>query len=253
MFLRYLFLGLILLSASGLLSHPPVVAQEEGATIQIISFENIPENVTVVGGGEITLDGPTAVTQGLVADGILETTSGGVRFPDGTLQTTAAATGGSQTANSGIYNNRIQDFTPAEPYTEICLKAGAIQADIHTISEPPTGGNCDVGDLGWVIERDERTATTWETAKATCLLLGMRLPETFEWRLSCLNATSFGISNMTGNWEWGSNTAAVVISSSGNSGPAVEAYGNASCNNSMFSWVASTVNSAESRAFRCLL
>ncbi len=232
----------------------PAAAQEEGGgtMIQNIPFETLPAGVDLVGPGGITLDGPTAVTGSLTVAGILESTIGGILFPDGTVQTTAATTSGAQTANSGLYNNRIPDFTPPQPYSEICFKAGSVQSDIHAISESPAGGLCEPGDLGWIIERDERTAATWEAARVQCLLQGMRLPEPFEWRVSCVDAATFGLNDMTGNAEWASNAAIPLVTTS-SVGIGATIFGFSTCSSASFSWVGRGTPSSESEAYRCLL
>ena len=50
--------------------------------IQTIPFESIPTDTSLVGGPDITLDGPTVVTQDLSVQGEVESVTGGVRFPD---------------------------------------------------------------------------------------------------------------------------------------------------------------------------
>ncbi|ETX08737.1 MAG: hypothetical protein ETSY2_03630 [Candidatus Entotheonella gemina] len=52
---------------------------------------------------------------------------------------------------------------------------------------------CLPGDIGWIIEADERPMESWEMAKAECLKFGMRLPEPFEFLFSCTNAEGFGL------------------------------------------------------------
>ena len=224
-----------------------------GTTLQNIPFETLPPGVGLVAGGGITLDGATLVTQGLTVQGTIESTAGGVRFPDGTVQTTAASTGGAQTANSGLYDNRIPEFTPPEAYSEICFKASSVQADIHTISESPAGGSCEPGDLGWVIERDERTAASWGAARIQCLLLGMRLPEPFEWRASCVDAATFGLNDMTGNAEWASNTAVPSAFAGTVAGTAVSIFGSSSCDWGSFGWLGKNDDVASQHSFRCVL
>ncbi|MCB1054735.1 MAG: hypothetical protein KDD11_04395 [Acidobacteria bacterium] len=221
--------------------------------IQTIPFESIPTDTSLVGGPDITLDGPTVVTQDLSVQGEVESVTGGVRFPDGTLQLTAATGVCGSNERAGLYDNRIPAVTPPEPYSEVCFKGGSVQSDVHTISESTAGGSCVPGDLGWIIERDERTAAAWDAARVECLLIGMRLPEPFEWRISCVDAATFGLNDMTGNWEWASNEAEPIISSNGTYGIATAAFGNAGCANAGHSWVGNSVNNNEVRAFRCVL
>ncbi len=111
------------------------------------------------------------------------------------------------TANAGMYDNRIPQGSFPLAYTEICFKNGNVYSDSHLGGESTSGGNCEPGDVGYVIEQNERSADYWEGAKATCTKINMRLPENFEYKYGCKNAGSFGLSSMTGNWEWSSNEA----------------------------------------------
>ena len=120
---------------------------------------------------------------------------------------TSVATLRSTTSNDGLYSNTIFDGTPPRPYTEVCFVDGAVRSDVHYVSEPTDGGNCLPGDIGWIIERDERPDLVWFDAKMTCLLDEMRLPEPFEWAFSCNRQDELGLHDMTGNIEWGSNSS----------------------------------------------
>ena len=155
-----------------LIGSSPGLAQVPSEILDV-SFEEIPAGV-VVQSNPIDLQGDSNVA------GRLSVTTG-VQFGDGSVQTTAAtATPGATegaSANQGLYDNRIPDFTPPNAYTEVCIKSGSLMADVHMISESPVGGNCEPGDLGWLVERDERLAATWARARLSCLLDGMRLPE----------------------------------------------------------------------------
>lgn len=175
---------------------------------QNIAFDEIPPGARFVSGpSPISLEADTEVTGNLDATGELQSATG-VRFPDGTLQTSAAETRTGVTANSGMYANVIADFAPPNAYSEACFKTGALAFDIHAVGEPTAGGNCVPGDTGWVIERFERAGTqSWTAARAACLLDGMRLPEPFEWQLACDNEALFALDSMTDDYEWASNSA----------------------------------------------
>ena len=151
------------------------LAQDE---IYSIDFDTIPEGTLVNGGGAaIDLQGDTNVSGQLAAGGEVRSEVG-FRFPDGSLQTTASV-GASVTANLGMYRNTIVDFAPPNAYTEICIKAGAVQFDIHAALESTQGGDCLPGDVGWIIERLERdlgAQVSWSSARLECLKDGMRLP-----------------------------------------------------------------------------
>lgn len=151
--------------------------------------------------------GPQVSFSGDLGVGGSITTGAGIEFPDGTVQTTAAGPGTSGiTANAGLYDNRIVDFSPPLPYIEVCFVGGGIEFDIHVNGgESTAGGDCAPGDRGWVIERDDRAPNYWEEARAECLLSEMRLIEPFEFLVSCRRAQSFGLIGMTGGWEWVGN------------------------------------------------
>lgn len=186
----------------------PVVSAQQ--PIANIPLDSIPAGTTVVSGpaAPIGLLADTDIAGRLDASGEVGTGTG-IRFPDGTLQVTAANTATGLTANQGLYSNRIPLFSPPNAYTEICFKSGAVMFDIHAIGETTTGGFCEPGDTGWVIERFERASgagQSWTAARAECLLDGMRLPEPFEWQFSCDDAALFALDSMTDDDEWASNS-----------------------------------------------
>lgn len=185
---------------------PATGAQEP---IADVPFDSVPAGATVVSGpaSPIGLLADTRVSGELDAAGEVAT-GVGIRFPDGTLQVTAATAAIGLTANQGLYSNRIPDVSPPNAYTEICFTNGAVMFDIHAIGEPTAGGFCAPGDTGWVIERFERlggTTRTWTDARVECLLDGMRLPEPFEFQFACNNAALFALDSMTDDSEWASN------------------------------------------------
>lgn len=168
--------------------------------------------ITACGRAAWAQTGPQVSFSGDLGVGGSITTGAGIEFPDGTVQTTAAgpATSGI-TANAGLYDNRIIDFSPPLPYIEVCFVGGGIEFDIHVNGgESTAGGDCAPGDRGWVIEREARAANYWEEARAECLLSEMRLLEPFEFLLSCRRAQSLGLIGMTGGWEWVGNQAVLV-------------------------------------------
>ena len=116
----------------------------------------------------------------------------------------------SMSANQGHYSNQIAAEAPALPYTEVCFDGSGWLSDSHPGGESPVGGQCSPGDIGWMIEHQERGPRTWSEAKAACLRDGMRLPEPFEFKVSCQNALSFGLAEMANNDEVVSNTAHYV-------------------------------------------
>lgn len=158
---------------------------------------------------------------------------------------------GSMTANSGMYSNRIVLMTPPAAYTEVCFKSGTTSYDAHSVSESTSGGNCVPGDIGYLIEKAERTANYWELAKQTCLQYGMRLPEPFEWKLACKNAATWSLSTMTDNWEWESNFALPLYNGS-SVGVGVAVAGNGGCQYATWGWVGYSTGIETSYVFRCV-
>jgi len=86
---------------------------------------------------------------------------------------------------------------------------------------PHTSASCDAATeafvplypgatVGFCIEKNERPAQSWTNAIRTCLSVGKRLPEPFEWQVACDNAATLGLSNMTTGFEWASNFAIPV-------------------------------------------
>ncbi len=54
----------------------------------------------------------------------------------------------------------------------------------------------------YCIEKNERTATTWWNAVATCGSLNAHLCKWDEWYFAATNAIPLGLINLTGAWEW---------------------------------------------------
>ncbi len=150
--------------------------------------------------------------------------------------------------DTGIYNNRIAETTPPLPYTEVCFRGGQVLSDVHAANETTLGGNCEPGDIGWIIERDERASMVWDLAKVECLKVGMRLPENFEFKFSCKNAAQFGLANMTGNFEWSSNS---VIANISQVPVSATLMGHVNCNTASWAVVADEQSRESTFWFRC--
>ncbi len=157
---------------------------------------------------------------------------------------------GSQTPNVGQYANRIPAFAPPNNYTEICVSGGSVAFETKLAGQSTAGGACEPGDIGWVIEQDQRTADTWEMAKMDCLVASMRLPEPFEWKFSCKNESDYGLNDMTGDQEWASNT---TLHDEGSAhGVVAVVMGLSSCSHGGEFWVAALNGSEQSTPFRCV-
>jgi hypothetical protein len=167
--------------------------------------------------------------------------------------TSLIAETGALSPNSGQYANVISRLEPSVAYTEVCFKGGAMHVDQHTVGESANGGDCAPGDLGWMVEKYEREAECWHKAKATCLKEEMRLPEPFEFQLSCDYASTLGLSAMTGNFEWATNGAFPIADSDRGSGLGATMIGGLGCGNGTWEWAArNDVNQCDARPFRCV-
>ena len=213
-------------------------------SISSLSFEGLPAGIQLGVGGSIGLQGDADITGDL-------TLGGGIQFPDGSIQTTAAPNVGAS-ANYGLYDNRIVEAVFSAAFTEVCMKNGSVSSDIHSANESTAGGNCLPGDTGWIIERDQRTASTWEDARMECLLNGMRLPEVFEFLYTCKRDTTFGLSDMTDDYEWAANTVESKTFSGIGSLGISSAGGNNCLLGSVLLAARSDGNTPDSASFRCV-
>lgn len=232
----------------------PALAQDD---ISAIPFESIPGMTRFAVGNEesIQLVADTVVTGDLSSTG--EVAPGtGIRFPDGTLQTTATSAGAGITANAGLYSNTIPDFSPPLAYTEVCIRAGDVMFDIHAGGESTAGGNCLPGDTGWIIERFERDAgalVSWSTARLECLKSGMRLPEPFEWQVACGNSAEFAVSDLEDGWEWTGNSVFAIRAESSPVRSSLDAFlmGNGSCTHGVHGVTARNDGATTTGEMRC--
>lgn len=195
----------------------------------------------------------------------IESRSGGFKFPDGTVQSTAAvseelakeATDSVRrlTVSQGLYDNRIEEFTHARAFAEVCFKNGSILSDQNPGGTSTTGGECVPGDVGWILEADNRLSAEWTDAKDTCLRVGMRLPEIFEFQFSCRNATSLGLNASVSGFEWMMNAPKLTYLGGDISGygPAAMTGKIGSCENFDFGFLGGANVEPSSQPFRCAL
>ena len=109
---------------------------------------------------------------------------------------------------TGQYHNKIPHMAFPHPYTEICFTGEGVYADVHSAAdESSAGGFCVPGDRGFVIEKNQRGRTEWFRAKAKCLSDNMRLPEPFEWQISCRHQQQWSLEFSALEQEWGSGLA----------------------------------------------
>lgn len=166
------------------------------------------------------------------------------------VMTSFTSSQGSLTANNGMYDNRISEGSFPNAYTEICYKNGNRLNDQHSGGETTAGGNCLPGDVGYVIEQNERSSNYWEQAKSDCLEDGMRLPEPFEYKVACVDAATLGLSSMTGNWEWSSNSALAMYDP--NRGLAATILGHSGCAYAAWDWIGYGTGAQGTTPYRCV-
>jgi hypothetical protein len=107
--------------------------------------------------------------------------------------------------------------------------------------------------VGFCIEKNESPVASWTEAIRTCLSLGKRLPEPWEWQVACDNATTLGLFNMTNNWEWASNFALPIYYGGSTAGVAAAVFGNSGCNYASWDWLGNNLIGARAfAAFRCV-
>lgn len=104
---------------------------------------------------------------------------------------------------------------------------------------------------GYCIEKNERTALFWTDAVRTCLSLGKRLPEAYEWQVACDNAGGLGMNDMLGNYEWAGNFAVWITGQ----GVGIPTFGGSTCGYSVEGWLAingTGSGNRSSQVFRCV-
>ena len=102
-----------------------------------------------------------------------------------------------------------------------------------------------------MILRDEIGPVAWEEAMAGCQRRGMRLPEPFEFLVSCNSAADFGLNGMKDNEEWASNTPTSIYTGSAFY-LAVPGMGNTACARSDLAVVGSSGVGVDARATPCV-
>ncbi len=202
------------------------------------SFDNVPAETTMAAGA-ITLGAPVTV-------------QGPLTFNDGSVQESAAGA-----AENGLYSNRIVLVTPADPYAEVCFKNGGVFGEAHDGGDSTAEGACVPGDIGWIIERNERNPVDqWSGARGTCMKLGFRLPETFELKFSCDNNTllALGLANVDEDLEWASNHPVPMTDAGATTRYAIAAplFGGTNCKGGSWAFVASVDEQEFAAPFRCV-
>jgi hypothetical protein len=138
-------------------------------------------------------------------------------------------------------------------WTQLAEKQGLFSPHADTCDSSTesyiTIGN---GTLGFCMENSIRTAAIWTVAKQTCAAAGKRLPEPAEFKYACDNAGSYSLSNMTGAYEWISNTTAIFEYYSGGTYQATSVAGNSSCSDSTWGQVMGSAGTPNSLGYRCV-
>ena len=71
-------------------------------------------------------------------------------------------------------------------------------------------GTVGVNEL-FCIETQERDTLTFDIAAVVCGQQGMRLCTWGQWYTACTQATTLGLLNMTGEWEWTNSAANATV------------------------------------------
>ena len=217
-------------------------SQQSHSPSEIVFSESIKENVVIENdlevGGTLSLTG-NVVLQG-ASEGIVSTLS------DGSLTSVQIPNRG-QSFGSDMITNEMALLGLWNAHENNC---NSNEGFIPLF----TGSS-----RGFCIEKNERSARQWISARRDCLSNGKRLPEAGEWLVACTFASDLGITQMTGNnHEWSSNFPRYLpYYSSGSTiqyGYYVPLLGNEGCNFASWGWLAHKTNggSAGSHAYRCV-
>lgn len=112
--------------------------------------------------------------------------------------------------------------------------------------------NANSVDFGFCIDKDEHSAGSlqWEDARQECLDDGKRLPEIAEYKFACDIGT--GLSNMTDDFEFGSNFPNYLHSTNSAQGLMIPGIGATSCNRMGSFWIGNLSSTSNTAAFRCV-
>ena len=91
-------------------------------------------------------------------------------------------------------------------WTALAKNTGAFDPHPNFCSATEVFIPVGAGNLGYCIEKNERAAAVWVTAKQDCAKDGKRLPEPAEWQQACKTNPGGLLTNMTNNWEFATNT-----------------------------------------------
>lgn len=149
--------------------------------------------------------------------------------------------------------SHAQGVGPGDMWTQYAEKTGLFSPHEDHCATTEVFVAVGGGVLGFCIEKGERSAVTWEDAKEVCASLGKRLPEVAEFKYACSHPPT-GLTNMTGNYEWASNSSIVLNDSSVRWGVVAPVFGGSACNDAGWGWIGRVIPSAysDSIAYRCV-
>ena len=126
-----------------------------------------------------------------------------------------------------------------------------VQVPIPIDTSSPT-----TGSAGLCIEKNQRSATTWEEARNACARDKKRLPEPAEFMMICRYASSFsGLTNMLGDLEWASNFYTLgTPDTAGFQGVVAPVMGDTNCVRAVFALVATNAagGGGDQAPYRCV-
>jgi hypothetical protein len=138
-----------------------------------------------------------------------------------------------------------------DSWTQLAEKMGTFSPHANNCSSTEVYVSIGGGTAGFCMEKDQRTATTWGSAKETCAAAGGRLPEPAEFQWACYNPPA-GLIHMTNDWEWASNHSTLFLTPSSGYELTAPIMGNAGCNNSWGAWISDGSGHIGSVAYRCV-
>jgi hypothetical protein len=151
-----------------------------------------------------------------------------------------------QTSHDAI-SQEMKEKGLFSPHANFCTTSEAFLA---------LGQGTTSGATGICVEKAERSAATFETARQTCADLGKRLPEPAEYQLACAAAGGLSISDVTDDNEWASNFYQINFGyDANNSGffqREVAIMGETNCAHLYIGVVADAGNNNQTHTYRCV-
>jgi len=152
-------------------------------------------------------------------------------------------------AGADMWTGQMQQRTLFRPHAITTRCNTTTEAYVQVPFDP---ANLTAG-VGFCIEKNQRSADTWENARNTCASLGKRLPEPGEFKLACLNAGILGLNSIPTASEWASNFLLPVSFATNNFGYSAASSGDlGDCLHAGFGQVLWYNGATDMGAYRCV-